>query len=136
MRDSGRIPAAALALTLVSPWVGCDEAFYAKGEIAAKKRFERVRVGDSEAAVRDLLGAPACVVSPASGGNDLDARCPETAEPQRLKRGAVGAWPLELQLMPSRSIEGKVLVYVNGTVAAHYYIDQEGGVQDVRVVAS
>jgi hypothetical protein len=136
MRGAGRFPAAILALTLLSPWVGCDEAFYAKGEIAAKKRFERVRVGDSEAAVRDLLGAPTCVVGPAGRGDDLEARCPEAAEPQRLERRVVGTWPRELHLMPSRSIEGKVLVYLDGTVAAHYYIDREGRVQDVRVVVS
>jgi hypothetical protein len=45
-------------------------------------------------------------------------------------------WPAELRFLANRNVSSKVLVYINGTVTAYYFIGPEGRVEYVDLFTS
>jgi hypothetical protein len=106
---------------------------YAEGELAAKERLSAVHIGDDEASVVSMLGPPEVVIMQAGKRLSLDLRAGERLTVDAHDRTA---WPMELQFLPAREIGGKVLVYVEGTVFAYYFVDERGHVEFVDVSVS
>jgi hypothetical protein len=115
----------------------CDGFVYADGEQAALDEFRAVSVGESESGVVSALGIPTAVVHESENGSLLiEIQREGGAESRALDPSQRSSWPPEMRFIPSREIEGKVLIYMDGTVFAYYFIDRAGFVAFVDVTVS
>jgi hypothetical protein len=125
---------ALIACALIS---GCDRKVYADYELNAQDRFKAVKLGTAEQDVRSSLGTPSSVVT-RSESDELSVEVNNGGDTSRKSISASDRsnWPSELQFLANRTISGKVLVYIDGTVTAYYFIDPKGRVEYVDLFTS
>jgi hypothetical protein len=125
---------AVIACALIS---GCDRKVYADYELNAQDRFKAVKLGTAEQDVRSSLGTPSSVVTRA-GSNELSVEVSNGGDTssKSISANDRSNWPPELQFLANRTVSGKVLVYIDGTVTAYYFIDPEGRVEYVDLFTS
>jgi len=124
-----------VGLNLAASSCGDVRDVYSEQEKAALDRFEALVVGSPESAVRASLGAPTCVVR--FSGDVLVSRCPENAQPQSFPRSTPSDWPWQIRALPKGTVSAShVLIYVDGTVYGHYFIDDTGKVSQVSIWVS
>jgi len=129
--------ALAVALVACSLVFGCDRKIYTDDELNIQDRFRAIKRGAAEQDVRNALGAPASVVVRA-GSDELVVEVSEGAETRRTPISANDRsnWPSELRFLADRPVTGKLLVYIDGTVTAYYFLDPEGRLEYVDLFTS
>jgi hypothetical protein len=127
----------AVALVACSLVSGCDRKIYTDDELNIQDRFRAIKVGSAEQDVRHALGAPSSVVVRA-GSDDLVVEVTDGGETRRaqISTNDRSNWPSELQFLADRPITGKVLVYIDGTVTAYYFLNPEGRLEYVDLFTS
>ena len=118
---------ALIACALIS---GCDRKVYADYELKAQDRFKAVKLGSAEQDVRSSLGTPSIVVT-RTGSDELSVEVRSEGDTNRKSNSARDRsnWPSELRFLADRPVTGSVLVYIDGTVIAYYFIGPEGRVE-------
>ena len=109
---------------------------YATVELDAMKRFESVSVGDTEEAVREKLGDPACLLIVKQEDEPrFAASCPESGAMVDLPSSR-RHWPPTLYAFKLEATTSRVLAYSQATVVAYYSFSELGRVVFRRVYAS
>ena len=116
---------------------GCDRKVYAGYELKAQGRFKAVKLGTSEQDVQSSLGTPSSVVT-RTGPDELLVEVSDGGDTNRKSISASDRsnWPAELRFLANRNVSSKVLVYIDGTVTAYYFISPEGHVEYVDLFTS
>jgi hypothetical protein len=130
MRVSTLATVVLLAAVTVS---SCDSVVYIAPEIEAQKLFGSIEAGSSRESVVAALGAPDEVLTPLHSHFALESRDGSTMQ---LTIGDRNEWPDPIRFLPDRPVTGEVLVYIDGTVAAFYFIDVHDHVEHVSVFTS
>lgn len=125
----------AAAAGLLAAHCGDVEDVLVADERAALERFESIAIGAHEDEVRAKLGPPTCLVTWESpDAKHLWAHCADAAEPRLLSRDRRRDWPWPLTwALPDELTTRRVLVYADGTVFAHYCVDDDGRVVSAQV---
>jgi hypothetical protein len=127
----------AVALVACSLVSGCDRKIYADGELDAQDRFKAIELGAAEQDVRNALGTPSSVVVRA-GSDELLVEVTDGRETRRkpISTNDRSNWPAELRFLSDRPVTSKVLVYIDGTVTAYYFLSPEGRLEYVDLFTS
>jgi hypothetical protein len=129
---------AVLFLLLVLLALGCEKMVFHPDELKAKEKFNSISVGTKADDVVSRLGKPKgtityqpCTKTYSYSGFESG----KTIEFQFSERAANG-FPVELRFLPDRAIVNRVLVYVDATVYAFYFVDNLGTIEYVDVAMS
>jgi hypothetical protein len=116
---------------------GCDRKVHADYELNAQDRFKAVKLGTTEQDVWSSLGTPSSVVT-RTGSDELSVEVGKGGDTSRKAISASdrSSWPAELEFLPKRIVSSKVLVYIDGTVSAYYFIGLDGRVEYVDLFTS
>src|SRR5262245_20607746 len=126
-----------VALVFLLQSCGDVRHVYTSYERDAVDKFESVRPGVLESEVREKLGDPRCIVTLDRPDQEtMTVWCPARGGPRTVPRTQWKDWPPELGTLSPNMPTRRVLVYVNGTVFAHYFLDEEGKVTSVEVNVS
>jgi hypothetical protein len=125
---------ALIASALIS---GCDRKVYADYELNAQDRFKAAKLGTTEQDVWSSLGTPSSVVT-RTGSDELSVEVGNEGDTSRKAISASdrSSWPAELEFLPKRIVSSKVLVYIDGTATAYYFIGSEGRVEYIDLFTS
>jgi hypothetical protein len=107
---------------------------YTDQETEARQRFEAATIGTREDELIATLGMPQGYVT-RSGPNQLSFEFGELSNRGRIlvDEADRSRWPQELQFLPKRAVSNRVLIYLDGTVWAFYYLGSDRQVEHVSV---
>jgi len=117
--------------------VSCDDVVYTKGEVAAKRKYESVKKGDSRDTVVRVLGNPAfeLVFDKSTMTYAFRDETGKNVEVDLTKNSRVGV-PVELRFLPDNARDSRILVYSAGTVIGYIGLADDNTVSSVKVVTS
>jgi hypothetical protein len=111
----------------------CDKVVYIDDELRAQQRFGAVAIGESEESLGEVLGAPAATAIRTDSGLILEDRTDGAPRTLALRNDDRDQWPELIRFLPRRPIAQKVVVFIEGTVTAYYFIGADGRVEYVSV---
>ena len=122
----------ALALT------ACEKAVFVEAEIQAKSKFNALKSGTAAQEIMDKLGKPVATITIGTTSKLYRFHEGEASKPLEFQfdSRASSGMPPAVRFLPNRTIANRVLIYIDGTVYAYYFIDKVGVLEEVVIVVS
>ena len=112
----------------------CEELVYHPEELAAKKRFASIVVGQTDVQLRATLGRPLGTIMNDSSAGIARYVSEDSGNANTMDlKGSRADWPAELKFLPRQAPASKIFVYRFATVSAYYYVDNDGRIDLVNV---
>lgn len=120
-------------LALIILQVSCDDLIHHPDEISAEKNFKSITISSTEEDIKRLLGEPkgriVCDHAHNTYQSVTSANHAAVTKHHRLD-ALIGSHPQELRFLPPEKRCAKILVYLDATVHAYFYLGQDGRLED------
>ena len=126
-------------LALVALQVSCDDLIYHPDEISAEKKFKSITISSTEEDIKRQLGEPKGRIVCDRTHNTYQyftSANPLAVAQHHTFDALIVSHPQELRFLPTGKRCTKILVYLDATVHAYFYLGQDGRVEDSVVEMS